>query len=283
MSIPLPVDAARSALYRRGYSAVLAEASDPRFAYALYVPTPRAGTPGLLVTVHHTLRNFIECRDGFAAFAERHHLVVLAPLFPVGVQGDGDPDGYKYLCEGELRYDLLLHRMIDGLVRETGCEGGRFWLQGYSGGGHFAHRYLLLHPERLHAVSIGAPGQVTLADDSVDWWGGVRDLEAVFGRRFDRAALQRVPVQLVVGSDDTRTDEMGHAPGTRYWRADAAFAGANRIERLRTLEASLRDAGVEVSFETMPGVQHNAGALPSFAAAQRFFRQQATELPRTWE
>lgn len=270
--MPLPVDPARRSLYRRGHTAVFAEPSDPRFAWILYVPTPRAGTPGLLVTIHHTLRNFIECRDAFAEFGERHHLVVLAPLFPVGVQGDGDPDGYKYLREGELRYDLLLHRMIDGVARETGCDGRRFWLQGYSGGGHFAHRYLLVHPERLHAVSIGAPGQVTLADDGLDWWGGVRDLEAVFGRRFDRAALQRVPVQLVVGSEDTRTEEMGHAAGTRYWRADAVAAGANRIERLRTLEASLRAAGVEVDFETMPGVPHGAGAAPSFAAAQRFFR-----------
>lgn len=269
--MPLPVDPARRALYRRGRSAVFAEPSDPRFAYSLYVPTPRAGTPGLVVTIHHTLRNFIECRDGFADFGERHHRVVLAPLFPVGVQGDGDPDGYKYLREGDLRYDLLLHRMIEGVVRETGCEGRRFWLQGYSGGGHFAHRYLLVHPGRLHAVSVGAPGQVTRVDESTDWWGGVRDLEAQFGHALDRAALQRVPVQLVVGSEDTRAEEMGHAPGTRYWRADAAATGTNRIQRLRTLEASLRDAGADVSFETMPGVAHSAGSAPAFAAAQRFF------------
>jgi poly(3-hydroxybutyrate) depolymerase len=269
----LPVDHDRCALYRRGRTGVFAEPSDPRFGYILYVPTPRPGKPGLVVTVHHTLRNFIECRDGFAEFGERHHHVVLAPLFPIGVLGDGDPDGYKYLREGELRYDRLLHQMIDGVARETGCDGRRFWLQGYSGGGHFAHRYLLLHPERLHAVSIGAPGQVTLADEGVDWWSGVRNLEALFGRRFDRAALQRVPVQLVVGSDDTCTDEMGHAPGTRYWRADAAAAGTTRIERLHTLEASLRGAGVQVQFETMPGVAHSAGAAPSFAAAQRFFQR----------
>ena len=33
----------------------------------------------------------------------------------------------------------------------------RFALFGYSGGGHFVHRFFMLHPQRLWALSIGAP------------------------------------------------------------------------------------------------------------------------------
>lgn len=267
------LDPARQQLYKSGRTAVFAHTPDPRFSYCLYVPPPdpTAPPPGLIVTIHHSLRNFMQCRDSFAEIGERMRQVVLAPLFPINVQGDGNPDGYKYLIEGDIHYDRLLNEMVDASARMTGCDGRRFCLYGYSGGGHFTHRYMMVHPERVIAASIGAPGQVTLLDPEADWWLGVRDLEALFGRALNSAALRKVAVQLIIGADDTETWEISHAPGSRYWRATSAQPGSNRIERMHALKRSLEAAGLSVQLDVMPGVKHFS--IPSMALAQAFFER----------
>lgn len=265
-----PLDTARTQLFSTGKTIVFSSRHDPRFAYCLYVPSRQEGRPpGLIVSVHGSGRNFMDYRDRFSEFAERENMVVLAPLFPAGVAGDGNVDGYKYLIEGGIRYDRVLLDMVEEVAERTGCEAGRFLIFGYSGGGHFVHRFLLIHPDRLLAASIGAPGQVTLLDETADWWVGVRDLETLFGQPLDLAALRRVAVQMVIGDADTETWEITHAPGSRYWRAEAMRAGADRLERLASLRDSFRAAGVAVEFATMPGVKH-AGA-PAVPIAADFF------------
>src|SRR4051812_4854162 len=163
-----------------GSTGVFAHTADPRFSFCLHVPSTSKdahGRRGLVVAVHRTLRNFMECRDAFAGFGEQHGLVVLAPLFPINVFGDGNPDGYKYLQERDIRYDLLLNAMVETIAGWTACDASRFFLQGYSGGAHFVHRYLLLHPQRVRAASLSAPGQVTLLDPAVPWHAGLRGIE----------------------------------------------------------------------------------------------------------
>ena len=259
----------------KGRTGVFTYSRDARFSYCLYVPEsdPRTPPSSAVVVIHDSLRNFMECRDAFADFAERHRQVVLAPLFPINVLGDGNPDGYKYLLEEGIRYDMVLNGMVEAVAEQTGCDASRICLWGYSGGGHLAHRYLFLHPDRVLAASIGAPGEVTLLDPEVDWWAGVRDIEAVFGKPLDLAALRRVPLQLVVGDQDTQTDELDPAPASRYWQSEAERCHANRIDRLRRLQRSLEDAGVTVQFELMRGIEHSAGPAPAMALAKRFFAQ----------
>ena len=271
------IDTSRVNLYNEGCTTVFAYPGDPRFSYCLYVPPadPAAPPPGLIVAVHDSMRTVNHCRDLFAGLGARQRQVVLAPLFPADVLGDGNVDGYKYLIEGDIRYDLVLNGMVDLVAATTGCDASRFCLFGFSGGGHFAHRYLLTHPERLFAASIGAPGQVTLIDPHTDWWAGVRDLPARFGRPLDLDALRRVAVQMIVGDRDTDTREIIHAPGSLYWRAEAEAMGRNRIERLRTLQRSFEAAGVTVEFALLPGEDHELD--PVSAAAEAFFARKLAE------
>jgi hypothetical protein len=246
--------------YDIGCTAVYALKSDPRFSYCLYVPPgyrDASVAAELLVVVHGSPRTFMEFRDRFQDFGEAHNAIVLCPLFPVGVKGDDNPDGYKYLTEPGLRYDELLLGMVADVAKRWEVAGERFGLFGFSGGAQFVNRFLLLQPQSLWAVSIAAPGSVTLLDDQRDWWVGVRDLSARFGRPLDLPALRRVPVQGLVGGADLDTQEITHREGGRYWMAGANDAGASRPDRLAALCRSLTAGGVDVAHEVVPGVGHD--------------------------
>jgi poly(3-hydroxybutyrate) depolymerase len=248
------------ATYDLGSTAMFACAADPRFHYAMYVPpkVAKGARVELLVAVHGSTRtSFLEFRDAFAPFGRWNDVAVLCPVFPVGVRGDGARHGYKYMREGDIRYDAVLLAMVAEVAAKYGQDWSQFAMFGFSGGGHFTHRFAILHPDKLWAASIGAPGSVTLLDPTRDWWVGVRDLEAQFGIAFDAAALARVPVQMLVGAADLETWEITHRPGGAHWMEGANDAGATRPDRLRALAKSFEAAGVTVRLELMQGVSHD--------------------------
>jgi poly(3-hydroxybutyrate) depolymerase len=259
LSVPDPTTRAR-AIYDLGPTAIFAAEADPRFHYCLYVP-PKVGDGAkvdLLVAVHGTGRtSFLDFRDGFAEFGRWNDCAVLCPIFPVGVLGDGNRSGYKYLAEGDIRYDEIVLKMVDEVAAKYRQDWSRFAMFGFSGGGHFTHRFAILHPAKLWAASIGAPGSVTLLDPAKDWWIGIRDVKQRFGIDFDTAALARVPVQMIVGEADLETWEITHKPGGIYWMEGANDAGSTRPERLQALKASFESAGVDVRLDLVPGVSHD--------------------------
>lgn len=248
------------ALYYRGSTTIFSSQHDPRFQYCLYVP------PGfdddktgyrLIVAMHGTGRSMVQYRDAFAEFARYNRCVVLAPLFPVGPLGDGNSHGFKYIIEQDIRYDQVLLAMIDEVSALLEYDFGKFLLFGYSGGGHFVHRFLYIHPEKLLAVSVGAPGSVTLLDDSKAWWPGIQNFEQIFGKPLNYSALRDVAVQLVVGKVDLETWEITHKPGGRYYMPGCNDAGVTRIERNTALLNSLREHGINAVQDIVPNVGHD--------------------------
>lgn len=110
-------------------------------------------------------------------------------------------------------------------------------------------------------MSIGAPGVVTLLDFDHDFWVGVRDFEAVFGKAIDLEAMRRVAVHMIVGGDDTETWEITIRPDSPRWMPGADLAGADRQDRMRALKASFERHGIAVRHDTVPGVAHNGLAM----------------------
>ena len=248
------------ALYEYGPTSIYSSKHDPRFPYCLYVP-PSLGEggekPELIVAMHGTGRGFTGYRDAFSAFARWNNCIILAPLFPIGVMGDGYRDGFKYMREGNLRYDHVLLAIVEEVSERYGIAFDRFGLFGYSGGGHFAHRFLMLQPHQLWGVSIGAPGSVTLLDPSRDWWVGTRNFAELFGQELDIPAMKQVAVQMVVGAADLETWEITHKPGGRNWMPDANHAGTNRPERLASLRDNFAEHGIAARFDLVPNTPHD--------------------------
>jgi len=248
------------ALYEYGPTSIYSSKHDPRFPYCLYVPSTLGQDgekPELIVAMHGTGRGFTGYRDAFSAFARWNNCIILAPLFPIGVMGDGYRDGFKYMREGNLRYDHVLLAIVEEVAERYRLAFDRFGLFGYSGGGHFAHRFLMLQPHKLWGVSIGAPGSVTLLDPARDWWVGTRNFAELFGQPLDIPAMKQVAVQMVVGAADLETWEITHKPGGRNWMPDANHAGANRPERLASLRDNFAQHGIAARFDLVPNTPHD--------------------------
>ncbi|WP_426956044.1 alpha/beta hydrolase [Muricoccus radiodurans] len=256
--------------YQLGRTAVRAARVDTRFSYALYVPPDFTAETRIVVCVHGSTRDsFLDFRNGFAEFGRWNDCLILCPLFPIGVRGDDEANGYKYMEEGEIRYDRVLLGMVDEVKERYGLTADTFAICGYSGGGHFAHRFAILHPAKLWACSVGAAGSVTLLDANRDWWVGIRDLKARFGIELDRAAIARLPVHMVVGDADLETWEITHQPGGKRWMEGANDAGRTRPERLDALRRSFEAAGAKVRFDLLPGVSHDR--MKAMGKMQDFF------------
>lgn len=250
---------------------------DPRFAYYLYVPSsapaspPRNGYP-LVVAVTGVSRQIDRYRTGLIEFAERQQCIVLLPLFPVGVAEPYDLTDYTRIESNGVRFDEALLGMVDEISTVYPVRGPQFLLHGYSGGGQFAHRFLYLHPERVAAVSIGAPGTVTLLDNSLPWWVGTGGFVERFGVEPDLAAIAAVPVLLSVGADDTDPNACAIEEDEPLWMPGINDTGTTRVERLRTLRDNLDAAGLQVRLVEVPGVGHAGTQL--FAPVTEFFAEQ---------
>jgi hypothetical protein len=261
----------RLSYYDFGHTTVYASRFDQRFPYCAYVPDDYEEdgdkTYPLAVIVHGTERGMLAYRDAFADFAEENGVIVLCPLFPANICFPGDLSSYKMLRAGDLHYDAVMLDMIEEMRERYRIAGDRVMMYGFSGGGHFTHRFLYLHPERLLAASIGAPGVVTLLDFNHDFWVGVRDFEKVFGKKIDLDAMRRVAVQMVIGGADLETWEITITPQDPWWMPGADLAGPNRNDRMRSLRSSFERHGITVRHDIVPGVNHDDRELISHVKA----------------
>jgi pimeloyl-ACP methyl ester carboxylesterase len=257
-------------IYDIGPTTFYAAPADPRIAYCLYVPVDRDrwSTSKIVVIVHGTDRIAETYRDAFVAFAERTGSIVVCPLFPAGLTAPFELESYKLLVP-ELRSDLILLGIIEEVRGRYGTPPEPFLLYGFSGGGHFAHRFLYLHPREVRAVAIGAPGLVTLFDDPRPWWVGTADMAELFGCDRDVDAMRRVAVRIYVGTQDTDPEEIWLEPGDDLWAPGANDAGAHRLERARALHRSLRDVGVRAELELVQDAGHDD--RPWLPSVERFF------------
>ncbi|RZZ88289.1 alpha/beta hydrolase [Pseudoxanthomonas winnipegensis] len=262
-----------SKLFTRGRTPQLACRYDQRFSYCLYLPqTPYTTASRIVVAMHGSERSHQDYCDGFAQLAERSGAVVLAPLFPCGIGDPDDMDNYKYIRYHDIRFDLVLLRMVEEVRQRYGLQPAPLQLFGFSGGAHFAHRFLYLHPRTLEAVSICAPGHPTPLNLHAPCWLGVADLEQQYGQAVDPPAIRQVAIHLAVGElDNAELPPLSPraAPGVPTLQHGA---GQTRIERLQALSANYRSCGVDHQFELVPGAGHQRAPLQ--AAAARFFLRQ---------
>ncbi|PYI09796.1 alpha/beta-hydrolase [Aspergillus sclerotiicarbonarius CBS 121057] len=279
-------------------------AADPRISYALYIPqthynpdpnrapsdsNPTEQQPSpynrpklpLLVHIHGTGRNLSPLRTDLAPFADSTPCAILAPLFPANIDGPNDLDSYKVLRSATLRSDLALLAILDEVAAVwPGIDTEKIFLMGFSGGGQFAHRFLYIHPQRLAAVSVGAPGRVTMLDEGLAWPSGIADVEGIFGRGVHKDLIREVQIQLVIGSEDVKVHggkefwawakkmlaqrvaaEMAESGKTGEGKREVVVMDQGRTETLQQLQSRWKEDGIEARLDVVDGVAHNSAGV----------------------
>lgn len=223
--------------------------------YYLYIPKSAAERAPLLVAVHGISRNARQQAQLLASMAERYGVIVLAPLF--GARQFPDYQRLGRLGRGP-RADLALDRIVGEVLNLTGADSRRLYLFGYSGGGQFAHRYAMAHPERVAGVVIGAAGWYTLPREQSAFPLGVSTCRELPNLRFDCRSFLQVPMTVIIGDRDIERD----AGLNKSQRIDR-LQGRNRFERARTWVeimnrmARSHDLPEHFDFEILPGVDHS--------------------------
>lgn len=237
--------------------------TDQRFHYRVHVPDSYYDDDKtryrLLVIIHGTGCAVEAFTKPAEELADKYNMAILAPSFPGGLIIRDDFNSYKLLsCDG-IRYDNILLDMIDDMkARYPRVDTEKFFMFGHSGGGQFTNRFLFAHPERLLAVSIGAPGRPTFLNFNEDYFWGVRDFKDYFGYDVNVEAVKKIPVQITVGENDNKY--IGDSP-----------YGDNRVARMKSLKKNLEDNGVKVELKILPGLAHENGEKERVQTAQRFF------------
>ncbi|RDH31024.1 poly hydrolase [Aspergillus welwitschiae] len=271
-------------------------AAEPRVSYTLYIPPthynpdPSRTSPQpspydkaklpLLVNIHGTSRN-ISMRTELVSFAESTPCAILAPLFPANIDGPNDLDSYKVLRSATLRSDRALLAIL-GEVSTVwpGIDTEKVFLAGFSGGGQFAHRFLYVHPERLAAVSVGAPGKVTMLDEQLAWPSGIANIQEIFGKGVNKDLVKNVQIQLVIGSEDVKVHggrefwewakkmmaqrmaaekASGQDSGTvNTGKREVVMMDQGRSQTLQQLQSSWQADGIEARLDVVDGVAHNS-------------------------
>ena len=210
----------------------------------------------------------------WAAFAERHRAIVVAPAF-----GGQEFPLYREMLGRSIDPD----EFVNLLAEKAGQEhiprfGGRFSLHGHSAGAQFAARHLVTHPQRLDDVILSAPSAFPVPDPGIAWPNGMAPARrSEFSPRAAGwlSAATEVRVTVLVGSRDT--ERRPAAPGQQ---------GATRIERATAWVESMRrhaqGAGKAVSVRLVAaeGLDHDEEAMAAPAQEVLAQRWRAADLQR---
>lgn len=259
------------------------------WAYYLYIPysvrdlVKENKSTFLLVEPNNTGRpsDDQEIHDSAArVLAEQRSLLaedlsvpLLVPTFP-----RPDKIGWLYthaldrdtllIKERELkRIDLQLLSMIDDAMEKLSRNGinleEKVLMIGFSASGMFVNRFAILHPEKVQAAAIGAPGGWPIVPVK-EWNGkklrypiGVWDLEELVQQKFDLESFKSVPLYFYMGDRDTN-DSVIYRDGYDLEDEQLIFEtfGSNPVERWPIAEEIYKSVGSSSQFVLYPGVGH---------------------------
>lgn len=217
-------------------------------------PRPEVDRQRVLVAVHGISRDAQEQVELFGRAALSRGWTVVAPLFDRVAFPAFQQLGLG--ARGGLRADLALLELLDELGLGP-AAAPRLHLFGHSGGAQFAHRFALVHPQRVAALALGSAGWYTLPTAQATFPHGLRPVDPAGGPPLDLQATLSIPCRVFVGTRDTRRDPSLN----RSARIDRE-QGSDRVARARgwidAMRAAAERAGAPVrhDLELLPRCCH---------------------------
>ena len=231
----------------------------------VYRPSPAPGIPEcfvaqgrpdrpVLVAVHGISRNAAEIATRFATHRAFAGHTIIAPLFTR--EGFGQYQQLATRKLGQTRADAGLLALLDDLAAQgiIGAAAG-FGLFGFSGGAQMAHRFAMLHPQRVERLCIVSAGWYCLPRTDLAWPYGIGDADgtAMVGPQF-----LDIPTTVIVGNRDTRVDS-----SVRQEPMITDHQGRNRLRRARSFVRAMAEHATREGRQsvpcllTLPGMSHD--------------------------
>jgi pimeloyl-ACP methyl ester carboxylesterase len=205
--------------------------------YDLFAPPTASGVRRPLIVVVHGARsqpgNHL---DRLRPYAADHGRTVVAPSFEL-------PDfaGFQRLAAAGTplgaaeAFASAVARVMARLEHTTGPID----LIGFSGGAQFAHRYALLHPDRVRRLVVASAGWYTRLDPGRPFPAGIAPSPASGGRGVDVEAFLAIPTLVAVGERD-----VDRSPLLRSDPVLDAEQGEHRLARAVRWSQHLHDEAV---------------------------------------
>ncbi|MEO3430589.1 alpha/beta fold hydrolase [Pelagibius sp. CAU 1746] len=218
--------------------------------YFLFQPEDADLARPPLVAVHGISRNAEAHVKAFAEVAVAQRRLLIAPHFD-----ERRFDGFQRVARGT---EAAVDSLWRDVERVTGRALDRVDMLGFSGGAQFAHRYAMLHPQRVASLILVAAGWYTFPSETDRFPYGVMPS----GGRGRRAAANlaqflAIPTLVLVGSRDCQRDAaLRQTPDVDIKQ------GLNRVERggrwsCAVLQTALRlGVAPRVQFAMLPGCGH---------------------------
>lgn len=231
-------------------------ASQPELAGYVYAPEGLASDARVLVAVHGISRNAAEIVELFRPYADRHGIALIAPVFTADTFKDYQRLGRKGIGP---RADLALIRVLNAVSKRTGWDVRKIDLFGFSGGAQFAHRFAMVHPQRVRRLVLGAAGWYTMPDPATPYPHGTGDSGALSAARLHLTAAVRIPTLVMVGELDNQIDDrdLNRARVIREAQGPHRLARANNWARAMNAFAERRGDRGQVAVVQMPRVDHS--------------------------
>jgi len=159
----------------------------------------------------------------------------------------------------------MIDHATSALARQSRPVCERVFVDGFSASGMFANRFALLHPERVQAVAVGAPGGWPMAPvasyqgEALSYPVGSHDYEIVSGRPLPLEALRGVPMLFYLGREDTN-DSVAYADSYDADQRSQVMRifGEDPVTRWPKAEALYQD--LSVTFRLHAGAGHGVNA-----------------------
>ena len=188
--------------------------------YHYYIPESaksKRKTPlKLLVLVHGRGLNPDVYAKRWFDVAEERGVALVAPLFDKKTFPN-----YNRLNIKKTRADLKLLQIIEDLNVLWPVNTQKFFIYGHSAGAQFAHRFAMVHPNRIIKGVASCAGNYTFPDPAVKYHYGIGQIPGTNDIEFNVDAFVQLHFAVIVGELDIDPNEAG---GTEA-------QGKNRIER----------------------------------------------------
>lgn len=233
----------------------------PEREYYLLLPANLHPGAEPLVLVHGISRNAPELVLRFAELANRLGVPLVAPLFRRESFGQ-----YQQVIDPRSgqRSDLALLDILDDASSRFGLATQQIAMFGFSGGAQFAHRFALLHADRVRSCVPVSAGWYTMPDPELAWPLGLAQSPLPI-----HPQSQSIPFHVIVGQRERDDDD-----ALRRNPELDALQGENRRARARNWHRALRKAGWSraSSLTVLPRTRHNFSCAHRNGLIENVFR-----------